>query len=220
MRICIIILFPLFCFSQQKDISGIVFDHKDTPFPGVDITNVSSKIKVYTDFDGKYTIKARVGDTLTFSMTDCYKSDYKIVNESDSINAKVSMYSEIKEDYCETRPKDFYVFVAEKKDFNTVFVNDECVISMDQSAISTYKIIKNIYGDYNKQFITFKAYDHNSIIPFGFSKTKYALLFIVSYCDEYFSIKYQYYNVYKTKDNRFAVRYPIHNFKKILFIIK
>lgn len=63
MKYFIIFLFPLSIFSQN--ISGKVYD-SETSVKGMDVFNLSKEIRAYTDDDGRFTIKASVGDTLSF----------------------------------------------------------------------------------------------------------------------------------------------------------
>lgn len=56
-----------FSFAQEKTISGIVSDAVTGPIPGVNVNIKGTKIGVQTDFDGKYSVKAKKGDVLVFS---------------------------------------------------------------------------------------------------------------------------------------------------------
>lgn len=71
-------------FAQEKTISGIVSD-KTGPLPGVSIVIKGSSTGTETDFDGKYSIKAKAGDILSFSYVG-YKTTEKIVSISTTIN--------------------------------------------------------------------------------------------------------------------------------------
>lgn len=52
--------------AQQKTVSGTVTDG-DVPLPGVSVLKKGTTTGTQTDFDGKYTISANVGDVLQFS---------------------------------------------------------------------------------------------------------------------------------------------------------
>ncbi|HKK11694.1 MAG TPA: SusC/RagA family TonB-linked outer membrane protein [Flavobacteriaceae bacterium] len=54
-------------FAQQKTISGTVSDQAGLPLPGVNIIVKGTTNGTQSDFDGNYSIKANVGDVLTFS---------------------------------------------------------------------------------------------------------------------------------------------------------
>ena len=53
-------------FAQQQTISGTVSDDSG-PLPGVNVLVKGTTNGTQTDFDGKYTINANVGDVLVFS---------------------------------------------------------------------------------------------------------------------------------------------------------
>ncbi|MBB4034424.1 TonB-linked SusC/RagA family outer membrane protein [Dysgonomonas hofstadii] len=73
MKKILILLFSLvfLCsglYAQQKTISGIVTDAKnEEPLIGVSVVVKGTTIGVMTDVDGKYTIQASAGQTLTYS---------------------------------------------------------------------------------------------------------------------------------------------------------
>ncbi len=72
-----------------RTISGIVTDEKDVPLPGANVF-VKGKIKgVATDFDGKFSIKAKKGDELIFSFIG-YENSYATVGENDKMNMKLA----------------------------------------------------------------------------------------------------------------------------------
>ena len=56
-----------FTFAQEKTISGIVSDETGGPLPGVNVIIKGTNNGSQTDFDGKYTLKANVGDVVVFS---------------------------------------------------------------------------------------------------------------------------------------------------------
>ena len=53
-------------FAQQQTISGTVSDDSG-PLPGVNVLVKGTTNGTQTDFDGKYTINANIGDVLVFS---------------------------------------------------------------------------------------------------------------------------------------------------------
>ncbi|MFV0247992.1 MAG: TonB-dependent receptor [Tenacibaculum sp.] len=58
-------LISLTTLAQQ--VSGIVYDNQSNPLPGVSVLLKGTKIGTITDIDGKYYIKASLGDILVFS---------------------------------------------------------------------------------------------------------------------------------------------------------
>jgi len=81
-----------FSFAQEKTVTGIVSD-SNGPIPGANVVIRGSKNGVQTDFDGKYSIKAKSGDVLIYSFVGMTQAT-KIVGSSNAIN--VSMQSDAK----------------------------------------------------------------------------------------------------------------------------
>src|ERR1700754_2984611 len=59
--------FIQFSFAQEKTITGVVTDTQGMPVPGVNVMIEGSSQGVQTDFDGRYSIAASVGQKLVFS---------------------------------------------------------------------------------------------------------------------------------------------------------
>jgi len=81
----------LICFvvsAQEKTITGTVSDESGLAIPGVTIQVKKTKIAAYTDFEGKYSIKAKKGDILLFSFIG-YKSQTETVADKKIINIKL-----------------------------------------------------------------------------------------------------------------------------------
>jgi hypothetical protein len=93
-------------------------------------------------------------------------------------------------------------FVGEKIAVNLLPHEDG---SMDAGFSATYKILLRVYGNYSKDTITFTAYDHYGW-P-GFSHYKNVLLFVSEYEGKYYHQKYQFFDVYKTQNGRWASSY-------------
>jgi len=63
----LLVLCMSFSFAQEKSISGVVTDQNGMPLPGVAVLVVGTTDGTQTDFDGNYTITARVGQVLRYS---------------------------------------------------------------------------------------------------------------------------------------------------------
>tara|TARA_R110002126_G_scaffold78829_2_gene196133 strand:+ start:41277 stop:44450 length:3174 start_codon:yes stop_codon:yes gene_type:complete len=74
-------------FAQQKTITGIVSDESGS-LPGVSVLVKGTSNGTETDFDGKYSIKAKTGDILVFRYLG-YKPLEKTVGTSNTINTKL-----------------------------------------------------------------------------------------------------------------------------------
>lgn len=90
--------------------------------------------------------------------------------------------------------------------------------SIDNGFLATYKILKRVYGDYPNDIITFRVYDHYGI-P-AFSEFKNVLLYVSKADSLYYHEKYQFNDVYKTKDGRWAGSYTYDHENQIDSTIK
>jgi TonB-linked SusC/RagA family outer membrane protein len=80
-------------FAQTKTISGTVSDSSG-PLPGVSVIVKGTTTGTETDFDGKYTLKAKGGDVLTFRYLG-YKTISKTVGPSNTLNITLEEGGEI-----------------------------------------------------------------------------------------------------------------------------
>ena len=76
-----------FSYAQEKTISGVVSDGT-VPIPGANVVVKGTKKGVQTDFDGKYSIKAKSGDILVVSFVGMQDISAK-VGTSNSLNFKL-----------------------------------------------------------------------------------------------------------------------------------
>jgi TonB-linked SusC/RagA family outer membrane protein len=76
-----------FSFAQEKTVSGVVSDGTG-PIPGANVIVRGTKNGVQTDFDGKYAIKAKVGDVLVITFVGMQDATAK-VGASNTINVKL-----------------------------------------------------------------------------------------------------------------------------------
>jgi len=87
--LAVFILVPLLSFSQSIVITGKVTDAADnSSLPGVAIVIKKSANGTQTDFDGKYSITAKKGDSLEFSFIG-YNKVIKVVGDQKVINVKL-----------------------------------------------------------------------------------------------------------------------------------
>lgn len=69
-------------FAQEKVISGTVTDQGGIALPGVNVVVKGTTKGTQTDFDGKYSIKANVGQTLVFSYIGMKTTEQRVGNSS------------------------------------------------------------------------------------------------------------------------------------------
>jgi len=113
------------------------------------------------------------------------------------------LLAQIEKQMLENKPDKVYVFVGEKvevKQFKPQVEKFELL--MDEAFKAKYKIIQNVYGDYQGEFIEFEAFDHYGFPPFA--EYKNVLLFVSEHKGKLYHEKYQYFDVYQTKDGRWA----------------
>lgn len=80
--------FIQFSFAQEKTITGIVTDAEGLPVPGANVLISGTTQGVQTDFDGKYSITAGVGQKLTFSYVNM-KTQVVTVGASNTISVQL-----------------------------------------------------------------------------------------------------------------------------------
>lgn len=103
----------------------------------------------------------------------------------------------------ESEKNKLFVFVGEKIEVEPFEPEiEEGEVLVDASFRAKYRVIQNIYGDYDKETIEFEAYDHYGIPPFA--KYENVLLFVSEFEGKLYHVKYQYFDVYKTKNGKWA----------------
>lgn len=79
-------------FAQERTISGIVSDVAG-PIPGANVVVKGTSNGVQSDFDGKYSIKAKTGDVLVFSYVGMEDTS-AVVSAASTVNIKMKDSSE------------------------------------------------------------------------------------------------------------------------------
>ncbi len=83
-------------FAQQKTISGTVSDENGLPLIGTTVLVVGTSSGTTTDFDGKYSIKAKTGDVLSYSYVG-YATQDKTVGAANTINLALQLDNSLDE---------------------------------------------------------------------------------------------------------------------------
>lgn len=205
-----------YSYAQEFQIRGKVISDDTFALPGAIVENLISKEKVATDLDGDYVINAKIGDTLKFSpekLENCFEVVYRTVSNDSNINVQILSKAGLKNQLCKDIPKEFYIFIGKRISSESDYSYDECFINMNTNIVADFEIVEQFYGDLNMKSITFKDSDHASIIPFPYLNTRYSLLLIVKYCDEYYLRDSK--EIYKTKNGQWAVAYNPKNYSTI-----
>ena len=91
-----LLLIPLFALSQGKIVSGVVNDDMGGPLPGATVqVNGSDSIGSITDFDGKFTIALKAGETKIIISYVGFESQE--VDVSSQSNISVSLQQDVSE---------------------------------------------------------------------------------------------------------------------------
>ena len=81
-------------FSQTNVVKGTIIDASDnSPIPGVSILVKGTKVGASTNFDGNYTIKAKIGDILVFSYLGMKEQTLKVKSATLNVVMEVSAES-------------------------------------------------------------------------------------------------------------------------------
>ena len=197
--------------SQEFIVKGIVAGKNGIRLSKPQIINLNRNTHVFANFDGDYSIKVKVGDTLYFkSSTDfknCYTTAKRIVYNQDSINVELLRKDEVRFKYCQSKSTSLLVFVG-KIDFVRE-IEDPCHDVMNDYFIGQYEIIEKVYGVFNKEIgelIKFNFSEHGNIDSFYSNEHKIALIYVERYCDnQYYMVTHR--DVLPTDYNRWAINY-------------
>jgi hypothetical protein len=99
------------------------------------------------------------------------------------------------------------IFVGEKITLEELPYN---VNDFDEKFIAKYRIIERVYGEFLKDTITFEVHDHYGIPPF--TNYQHVLLFISEINGKFYHEKYQYFDVYRTKNGKWASPYSTDDY--------
>lgn len=84
------LMYTIHIVAQEKSISGIVTSKSDGgALPGVSVVLENTTRGTETDFNGKYTIKASVGEVLTFSFVGMKSTSVTITSSTSTINVQL-----------------------------------------------------------------------------------------------------------------------------------
>ena len=87
----LIFLFSVFSFGQETVVSGFIIDKKSgEPIVGATVLVNKTHNGVMTDFEGKYSIKTAINDTLVFSLAGMKMQKIKVDKEEINIELEES----------------------------------------------------------------------------------------------------------------------------------
>ena len=99
MKVKILMLFIFVCcgsllWAQEKTVTGVVTDESKTPLPGVNVVIKGTTRGVSTDFDGKYTLRAKSNETIEFSSIGYVTQTKKVVGNGNNLVINVLLKDE------------------------------------------------------------------------------------------------------------------------------
>jgi hypothetical protein len=173
----------------------------------------NKKLYLQTDAKGRFRITAQVTDSIHFKSYDHLPQAYLISDLAKMKAVEIRLEPEecVPYEKCNETNSNLYVIVGEKISVKRAKRINYCnTISFDSKFISKYKLLQSVIGNYQSDTVSFVAYDHYGT-P-AFSQYDHVLLYIVESCDELFHVKYQFSNVYRTVDGRWAAPYQPMNY--------
>lgn len=230
MRKIILVLLSLFtvqAFSQKVTIGGTALDTtngrnrvyitvndtlrklREGKSPNWEIYRNLIKdttLSLFTKADGKFQLNVYKTDSIFFqsfrhiSQIYCASDLLKMKN----INIRLEPQICIPFVACkDTLPSNFYVFVGQKLKVTPEPQPYYCDVELLDSKVNAeYKVLQQVVGKLSKDTIIFASFNHNQRITF--SNYENVLLFVSEYCGELYHEKYQYFDLYKTVDGKWA----------------
>lgn len=164
-----------------------------------------TNLVVRTKEDRSFQIKADIKDSLFFSAYRFITQKYAVADllKMHKIDIRLVPETCVPREKCEDKNPKHYVVIAEKIEVKRIdpYYCDRS-FSLDGQYVSKYKLVKTMYGTALPDTINFTAYDHYGTPKF--SNYKYVMLFLSEYCGKLYHEKYQFFDVYPTKNGRWA----------------
>jgi hypothetical protein len=155
--------------------------------------------------NGKFSIQGKQTDSLYFSSFRHITKAYRIADLLKMKELPINLEPELCTPFVscnDTLPAKLYAFVGEKIKVEPVKEIYYCnYVPFDLGFTAEYRILENVYGYFPNDTIRFTSFTHG---PLSFSNFQYVLLFVGEYCGKLYHEKYQYFDVYKTADGKWA----------------
>lgn len=94
--LAIILFLPLTVCAQEVIVEGVVKTEDNETLPGATVQVKDSNVGTITDVNGKYLIKANLGNTLIFSFVGMKKAEYKVTGNKLNVTL-LAEYNELEE---------------------------------------------------------------------------------------------------------------------------
>jgi hypothetical protein len=182
---------------------------------------LNKNYNTWTNKKNRFKIKAKLTDSLTFSSPSQITESYLVSDLISENKIKIQLKTEPCKEFvaCEDNQPKLYVFIGKKLNVNYGGIDNYCSVNSTRISMSTkynarYKIIENLYGDYQNDTMKFVAYEHGGNGKASFAEYEYVILYVAEYCGKLIKLRYQDNNVYKTKNGKWATPYKKLNYSK------
>ncbi|WP_298900019.1 hypothetical protein [uncultured Psychroserpens sp.] len=155
-----------------------------------------------TDSNGFFRLSAYENDSIYIKSFNHISQSFSVTDYLKLENQNITLKPCDWEFECKNPNEEFFVFIAEKISLEMKIPEQSCNVLMDRQFIAKYKVLENLYGDIQKDSVTFYVFDH-----YGWPKFKdyeKLVLYVNKYCDIYVHEKYQYQPLLKTKNGKLA----------------
>ncbi|MBZ9779135.1 hypothetical protein LB452_09380 [Psychroflexus sp. CAK8W] len=235
--VVIILIFSVSTFGQRVLIKGVAidtFENKSAVQISVNDTRLKrfssdlskydkqSEIKknedlfVKTDENGYFEIEVKLTDSLFFKSWKHIIESYLVSDLFKRDSVRIELKPKVCTEYipCDEKPRMLYAFIGKKIKVELADEIFYCnIIPMDPKYKAKYEILENLHGEYAKDTINFVSYDHASIERYDDYDN--VLIYVADYCGELIHVKYQYHELFKTIDGKWASPYNPHDYRKI-----
>jgi hypothetical protein len=224
-------------FSQKVNINGFIKNSKkigpeieiivnDTlnrliksgnkNYPDYEKLFYDENFRIIADVNGEFEINVKLSDSIYFSSWEHITESYLVSDLLKKEKIEIELKPEPCEKYipCKEKPRKLYVFIGKKIKVDYSDYIKYCdMISMDIKYDAEYKIIENLYGNFPRDTIKFVSYDHASKKRYDEYDT--VLLYVTEYCGNLIHVKYQYHDLYKTTEGKWASPYNSRNYHNV-----
>tara|TARA_B100000795_G_scaffold267136_1_gene251431 strand:- start:949 stop:1896 length:948 start_codon:yes stop_codon:yes gene_type:complete len=179
---------------------------------------LNKNYNTWTNKKNQFKIKAKLTDSLTFSSPSQITESHLVSDLISENNIRIKLKTEPCKEYitCEDNQPKLYIFIGKKLNINYGGSDNYCdVISMSTKYNARYKIIENLYGDYQNDTMKFVAYEHGGNGKASFDEYEYVILYVAEYCGKLLKLKYLDNDVYKTKNGKWATPYKKLKYNKL-----
>lgn len=199
-----------------NDTLNKIISSEKLKYPEYEKVFYDENYRVIADKNGKFEINVKLTDSLYFSSWEHITESYLVSDLLKKENIEIKLKPEPCEEYipCEEKPSKLYVFIGEKIKVDYSDYIKYCDrISMDTKYDAEYAILENLYGNFPKDTIKFVSYDHASRKRYDEYDT--VLLYVTEYCGNLIHVKYQYHDLYKTIEGKWASPHNSRNYHNV-----